>query len=65
MFNLTHYLLSYGLEKVQNLNLENAQNESVLTPPQKSVPEGRIFEGGFERKWPKKVHNGKFLEMDD
>ena len=30
MLNLTQYWLSYGLEKVQNLNLENAQNESVL-----------------------------------
>ena len=27
---LTQYWLSYGPEKVQNLNLENAQNESVF-----------------------------------
>ena len=30
MLILTQYLLSYGIEKVQNLNLENARNESVL-----------------------------------
>ena len=30
MLNLTQYWLSYGLEKVQNLNLENTQNESVF-----------------------------------
>ena len=28
--DLTQYWLSYGLEKAQNLNLENAQNESVF-----------------------------------
>ena len=36
----------------------SCKNKWLITPLQKSVPPGRIFEGGFERKWPKKVHTG-------
>ena len=49
MLNLTQYWLSYGPEKVQNLNLKNAQNESsLLNLPLRKSPilkdEGLYFE---------------------
>ena len=43
MLILTQYWQSYGLEKVQNLNLKNAQNESVS-------------EKFFSCSWPFSVH---------
>ena len=51
MLNLTQYWLSYGLEKVQNLILENTQNESsLLNLPLRKSPSLK-FEGlYFERK---------------